>query len=319
MKRFVKFFSFVALFVLVHEFCDTRTDGFCLQKILGKDIPQNKSWDVSSLVESEDIHKRLSQPYHFLGMGSECFTFLSEDKQTVIKFFKLDQMRFVYFKRAWSREDHSDLSHASNQHWLHKMPCPSFLQNYRDRILGIRYFRILNTFTSSKIAWDHFKEETGLIYLHLNPTDDLHKTLTIYDKLGIRHEVDLDTTHFLLQQRADLVEETFKKLHKQGSEEQAKECIDSLIHLIVSRCQKGIFDRDPIIEQNFGFIGNKAIEIDVGSFSLNPEVQKKAMILQTLHAEILPLQTWLKEKRYVYLENYLQERLKHISFQLNEQ
>jgi hypothetical protein len=304
----VKWTLGILLFLSIRQFCEKRTDGFWLQKLFSSDPTPSPLWDIPPLndVERSHLDQALNQPFYFLGMGSECFTFLSQDKKTVIKFFKLDQMRFVYFKRAWAKEDHSAL--AVNSHWLNTLPLPSFLDPYRKRVVGIRQFRIENTFNSCKIAWDYLREETGLVYLHLNPTTDLKKQLVVYDKIGIRYEIDLDSTRFVIQKRAELVTPKLKTLFREGKIEQAKECIDSLINLILDRCQKGIADRDPIIKQNFGFIGKKAVEIDTGSFSLNESMKIPFTHKRELYFETRELHDWLRTQA-PSLADYLEERV----------
>lgn len=305
---FGKIFAALCLFIALHQFCDKRTEGFWLQKLFTEDLPSRSEWNTSSLAPEEQtrLHAALDQPYYFLGMGSECFTFLSQDKKTVIKFFKLDQMRFVYFKRAWSKEDHSSL--ADSSHWLAQLPLPGFLDAYRKRVAGIRMYRIQSTFNSCKIAWDHLRKETGLVYLHLNPTSDLHKQLVVYDKIGIRHVIDLDSTRFVLQETAELVGKKIRTLQNAGNEQGSQKSIDSLLTLIVERCKKGIADRDPIIKQNFGFIEGRAIEIDTGSFSLNQQMKHPFNYRRELYFETRELQEWL-EVHYPSLALYLDAQI----------
>lgn len=294
----------IGVFGLIHTFCDRRTDGFYLQKLFAQDIPTNPLWDTP--LPSKDVEALLDQPYTFLGMGSECFTFLSQDKTTVIKFFKLDQMRFVYFKRAWKKEDHSNLDNPA--HWLHRLPLPSSLEPYIQKVVGIRMFRIQNTFNSCKIAWDRLREETGLLYVHLNPTKQLHKKLVIYDKIGVKHTIDLDSTRFVMQKRAELVTPKIRKLCKEGKETEARRCIDSLVKLILERSKKGIADRDPLVKQNFGFIEDQALEIDTGSFSIDERMKNPFLSHRELYVETRELQEWL-QKNSPDLAKYLDEQV----------
>ena len=62
-----------------------------------------------------------------------------------------------------------------------------------------RFALLKHDFDSYKIAYENLKDETGLIYLHLNKTDFLKQKMIIIDKIGIYHEIDLDSMEFLIQ------------------------------------------------------------------------------------------------------------------------
>ena len=49
--------------------------------------------------------------------------------------------------------------------------------------------------------------------------------------------------------------------------------IDSLIVNVRARCSRGIHDRDPHPSINFGYHNDEAIEIDLGSYSMNESLK----------------------------------------------
>jgi hypothetical protein len=306
---FLKFFVSFALFIGIEQLIELKTLGFCLQKIQTDDLPYQQQWETSSLSreEEEQIKTYLSQPYHLIGVGSECFAFMSEDRQTVIKFFKLDHTRPVYFNKGLFVEDHSAFAGTLSNHPLTRLILPAPFHHLLQRFLGIREFRIQRTFSSIKLAYDNLKEETGLLYLHLNPTDNLHQTLTLYDGNAIRHKIDLDSARFFLQKCAVPLEHHFAILRKNERHEEAKKSIHSLLHLILSRCKKGFSDRD-VFNKNFGFIDNHAIEIDAGSFHKDLRMQEPWMYKQELFYATLELKNWLK-KHYPEMCSYLEEKV----------
>ncbi len=110
------------------------------------------------------------------------------------------------------------------------------------------------------------REETGLLYLHLNKTSDLKRKLVIRDKLNIAHELDLDQMEFLVQRKATLVYPHIETLIQKGELTAAKMAITNLVSLLHDRYKKGIFDKDPDLNTNFGFIGTCALQIDIGRF-----------------------------------------------------
>lgn len=133
--------------------------------------------------------------------------------------------------------------------------------------------KINRDFASYKLAMEQLPEETGLLYVHLKKTDELQTLAKIVDKLGIEHEVDLDKVNFILQKRAELTYPHLLHLVESNDIGAAKEAIDSLCSLIKGRCQKGIHDDDAKIHRNCGFIGNRAVIIDVGRFKADPRRQ----------------------------------------------
>ncbi len=161
-------------------------------------------------------------------------------------------------------------------------------------------------FTSYRIAGADLKEESGLACVHLNRTVDLKKQLTIVDKLGIAHSIDLDNKAFVLQKKADLFYPYLEQLLKTGQREKVQEAIASLVALIGARCEKGVYDEDAKLHRNFGFLENRAIFIDVGRFRKDTVDKKReaAKILQ-------PLQVWL-EGRDPALTKYVQEKIDEV-------
>lgn len=139
--------------------------------------------------------------------------------------------------------------------WLTHFPLPSFLHAYRDGKIALNKGKTERTFESYKIAYQDLKEETGLVFVHLNRSDDLKLQTTIIDKLGIPHCLDMDSMHFILQRRAQLLYPVISQWMENKQLEQAKNGMKELLALLVSRYKKGIGDKDPDLRTNFGFFG----------------------------------------------------------------
>ncbi len=308
-KFILKFIISIGLFVGLQQLIELKTHGFYLQKILATDLPYQARWETPALtsVEQSKIDELLSQPYRFIGAGSECFAFASDDGKAVIKFFKLDHARPVYLHRGIFFEDHSEFAATLSNHPLTRLCLPPLFNQALRRFLGMREFRIDRTFSSLKLAFDALKEETGLIYLHLNPTERFHKSLTIYDSCGIAHQVDLDTTKFFMQKKAIPFERHFALLKQKGEHDLAKASIDSLIDMILDRCKKGFADRD-IATKNFGYIGTQAIEIDCGSFLKKEKIADPWIYKQELFYATLRLKRYFA-KRYPEMVEHLEKRV----------
>jgi hypothetical protein len=243
----------VALFA-TQRFCRKQTDTFAVSKICSS-LPFHPQWEVSPLQQDEQkgLKAILAQPYFYLAKGAQCYVFLSQDGRYVIKFFRLN--------------------HLLPPFWTHfYFPYP--LQPLRIAKIQQKQEELDKDFLSYKIAYEEMREETGLVFLHLNKTDSLHQQLTIFDRLHISHILDLDQMEFLVQKKADLVYPALEQIVETKGAECAKQALSRLVDLLTLRSSKGIFDKDPDLNTNFGFIEEKPIQIDVGRYRKQGEPQK---------------------------------------------
>ncbi|MBS0620620.1 MAG: hypothetical protein JSS61_04075 [Verrucomicrobia bacterium] len=252
MKTALKICALILAAIFLKRFCYSKTDGFALYKIQSE-LTANPDWDVEEMCDTT----LFDQPYHYLAKGAQSYVFLSEDGKTVIKFFRL--------------------YHLLPPLWLTKLSLPFCYQAYFVDKLLEKQEELRKDFESYKIAFHEMREETGLIYLHLNQTAMLNKTLTLVDKIGIEHRVSLDKMQFLVQKKADLVYPGIEKIVDTQGLEAAKGAITSLVSLLTQRVEKGIFDKDPDLNSNFGFLGTQAVQIDVGRFRYRSEEMSPAM------------------------------------------
>ena len=275
---------FICAFVCVALFCKKETDGFRIDKILSN-LSFHPEWEIKE--ESEEIKEILKQPFRYLGKGAQSFVFAADDGKTVIKFFRYDHMgespllKMLPFERAKARAAKLET-------------------------------KLKQDFMSYKLAYDHLKEETGLLYLHLNKTKHLDQTIELVDKLGISHKLSLDDLEFVVQKRASLIRPSIEGLMENGQEMEAKELISKVVKLLVTRCERGLFDKDPDLFTNFGVIKGCPIQIDPGRFKKDasesdPEKYKEEIIRITDK-----LHVWLEEK-YPVLDKELQKEIHEIS------
>ncbi len=247
-KSLLHILAVILFAVLAKQFSYKKTDGFALYKILSS-LPFNPEWEPSSpptRLETEELLKTLDQPFYYLAKGAQSYVFVSKDGQTVIKFFRLYRL----------------LPPA----WMMALSFPIPLQPYKICKMLEKRKELDKDFISYKIAFDEMKQQTGLIYLHLNKTSHLKQKIRIYDKIGIAHLLDLDNMEFLVQKKACLVYPGIDSLMKTQGQSAAKEAISALVELLVFRCKKGIFDQDPDLNTNFGFLGKYPVQIDIGRF-----------------------------------------------------
>src|SRR5438445_301873 len=88
MRRVFKLLLFVALFIGAERFCHKQTRGFALSNIFPK---EELEWPEQEI--SQEIKTLLSQPFTFLESGLECYAFVGEDGETVLKLFKHHHLR----------------------------------------------------------------------------------------------------------------------------------------------------------------------------------------------------------------------------------
>lgn len=234
-------------FFAAQRLCHHATDGFALPKIKSK-IDYHAEWEIPALSHEEELRVKqiLRQPYRYLGRGAQAYVFASGDGQTVIKFFRHHRMRTL-------------LCHAG-------CILPEKWRNRLQETIDKRRNKMIKDFHSYKLAYESLKEETGLLYIHLNKSSDLHIELPLYDKIGVLHHLDLDQMEFVVQKRAELIYPSLEKWIQDNQIDQGKKSLTELVQLLKRRCVKGFFDKDPDLSTNFGFIQGHPIQIDIGRF-----------------------------------------------------
>ncbi len=238
-----KLFISLLIFVALERFCYWQTDGFRFAK-----VATTHQYPFSSPFKPPPAC--LQQSFHYLGKGVQFYVFMGEDQQTILKLFK---------------HHHAGFSTDIVQYLF-----PSIMEKRENRVL-----RLLK---SADIAQKELPEETAVFYTHLSKSDHHLGKIKIYDKLGIVHELDLDQTEFLLQQRAVPLEQKLHALFHLSQTEKAIRAMQSTLKLLDDRATKGIKNKDARILRNCGFIGDEAVEIDVGSYvySGNHHASKRA-------------------------------------------
>jgi hypothetical protein len=284
----------IALFHLTSRFCQQKTDGFSIA-LIHSGLVFNPAWETAppSLETKAELDRVFSQKFHYLGFGGQCFAFVSDDNKYVIKFFK-----FRLFRKP--------------HHFLLTHPLPSVAELSRLRKLDRTLFKLQRDFTSYKIAYEELQEEAGLLYLHLNKGTELKRTVRIIDKIGIEHEIDLDNIEFAVQRKAEPIFPRIDAFMAKGDLAAAKQSLHAILQAIVDRSQKGVFDEDPRLYNNLGFVGQKAIFIDIGRFVRAPSLKDPAVYLADLKRIIdKSLRRWLKDN-HPQLIPYLDEELARI-------
>ncbi len=246
--------------------------SFCLRLIYST-LPFNPDWELPPLSaeEKQTVEKVLNQNFHYLNKGGQTFAFSSDDGKYVIKFCRFPSSLRPF---SWTSSTFTKFK-------------PSNVQMAKKSLAKLH-----NSFHSYKLAFQELKEETGLLYVHLNPSHDLKKIITIIDKLGAHYQIPLDHVTFILQKKADLVYPALENYKINQDKASTKQAIGHLVDLFIASANKGIVDYDAIMHKNYGFIENRAIHIDIGNFGKNEEIkeQKRAV------AHVLEMTNSLKKR-----------------------
>ncbi len=232
------------------------------------------SKEVSGLDYSQ-LDEILHQPFHYLGQGKQMTALESADGKYVLKLF--NPMRPLkhkwYMELKWWKQC-SSLKWISRE-WFHKKE------------------RLEKLFKRHQLAYDHLREETGLLFVYLSPSEKISHYVRITDNRDKLHTLSLHNTPFVLQERATLVPQYLHELIESEKIDEANRAVERIEELFIKRLEFGITDRIQTMENNYGFVGEKPIQLDVGRIRIEPDLQEspnaeKARILGNFRS-------WLQE------------------------
>jgi len=251
-KRFLLPLAVVVFFsslIPLDRFFLKKNNSFCIHYIESP-MMHNPSWETATPFPSEAF----DQPFYYMGKGSQTFVFESADHNWVLKFYKFP-------------------SHMRKISWL-KHPIAYKRDPRRIEIKDHNIKRFLMSYSSFHFAHTLLPHETAVTYVHLNPTQTIKKSVTLYDRLGAKYSVSLDSTGYLLQRKAEKIFPVLDRAMASGDIALGKKVVDELIGVIVARCKTGLTDLDAMVHNNYGWLDGRAIHIDVGRFIPSEEVKQ---------------------------------------------
>lgn len=283
------FLFFVALFLGADRVAHHQSRRFSLGKITNTH-PFSAEWEIPSLPAEEQkvLNQILNQKFSYYSKGSQAYVFISEDKKYILKFLKQQKLR--------------------TNSWLARIPL-SFNPYYQQRLFKEGKCRA--TFSACTTAFKELKEQTGLIYVHINNAKDLNKKVAIVDKNGERHTVEVDRTSFYVQKRAQLIYSRISELMHNGDIEGSKRIVSTVFSLIDHLGKKGIVDNDPILRKNFGLIEDVAVQIDVGKLRIDPERKQNDAYKKEVGSITHSFKVWL-DKNYPDLIEHFDQCLSEV-------
>jgi hypothetical protein len=180
------------------------------------------------------------------------------------------------------------------------IPLFSFLSDH----LRAKQQKLHRVFHSCKLAYENLKDETGMVYIHLNKTKTLHKKTVFIDKLGSVHRLDLDNFEFVVQKRADMACGILNSLMRGGKKDEAKQAVSAIWDLMRRIPQKGFDDHDMNIVTNFGFVHGRPVQIDVGPFKRDERMLQVSYSEKKLERPVKKFEGWLKKNQPELLEHF---------------
>lgn len=273
--RYLIILSLILLPILLSKGWYKLTDGFKVAKIIPSQEIFFKWEDIKEEKIEPAVEKILSQPFHYLGRGQQCYAFESEDKKYVMKILRLHKYRIPFWCALFPQKE---LMEHRKKSWE-------------------------NTNHSFEIAFTHLRDESGLIYLHNAVTCKL-PMLTLLDKLGRKSEIDSNHLFFLLQKKAEPI------LNVAGSWSRGEviSFIDHYLTTLKKRIAKNIRNKNRNVMKNLGTIGKEVIEFDVGEFRFHPTSADSASRRIEMQKSTKKLRKWLSQKDPSLL-SYLDEQI----------
>ncbi|NGX38164.1 MAG: hypothetical protein K1000chlam2_01336 [Chlamydiae bacterium] len=230
-------------------------DGEFSSKVFEHGFDKTYSTQVPEL-DFSNLDSILGQRFHFLGHGKQMMAFESEDGCYVLKLF--NPMRPL--KKNW---------HTKWKYWKRYSSIKWISREWFQKKA-----RLKKLFVRHQMAYEFLREETGLIFAHLSPSKRICYFVHVTDHHGRIHVLALENTPFIIQEKAILVPRYLNNLVKTNRLEEANAAVIRLEKLLEKRISVGITDRIQTMENNYGFVGEKPIQIDIGRIRFNPELIK---------------------------------------------
>lgn len=209
---------------------------------------------VLSSDEWNFLRHTLSQHFSYLDRGHQSFAFVSADQKYVLKFF------YVRDLKSFSL-----------------LPSPS------EEALTKSQKKLDMVLEGYQVAFEKDRDNCGLLYVQLAPNPDLNLMVTVNDRFGIPHEVNLSKVPFVIQQKVIPTRNMIKSYLDKGDSTQTIEYLKKIADMYKDSYSRGIYDRDRNVIDNTGFIDGRVIRIDAGRLHYGQEWTNPHTFLPDLH------------------------------------
>lgn len=268
------------------------TDDFRIANIT-YEIPFHSEWEIPSLdMASQDkVNTILDQKFSYIGKGAQCYAFGSDDGKYVLKLFKFKHLKPSLF--------------------VEYLPAIWPLKNYKEKETARKIRKLESVFVGYRLAYGVHRDETGLLYIQLNPNQGHTKrTVTVRDKIGLERTIDLDSIVFVVQEKAKTTRSVLRESLEKGDVAGAKRRVRQILDLYKLEYSKGIYDLDHGVMHNTGFVGEKPIHLDVGKLTKEERMKSKEYSRSDFAIILAKFDRWISEnfpKEYPEMKKDIQE------------
>lgn len=252
-------------------------------------LTYNPEWDFLIMPQQEAILDQIaSTPLTWIDQGHQVYVFGSENHPYVLKLFKFNRLK--------------------PSAWLSALSRIPYLSSYAEHAEARRVSRLEKLFQGYSIAYTSDPFYTGMLYVHLNQTTNIRKTITLIDRLGFKHSLDLDRVCFAIQERALSAKHVLIQLLDKGEIRIAKQRIRQLFDMYLSEYNQGVVDEDHNILSNTGFVDGRPLHLDIGQLRRVSQKDTLAQYKEVLRKIVEKRLTgWLKRHYPENEEEILQE------------
>ncbi len=261
---------------------------------LTSDLPYEAKWEIPALAEVQKarLNEILNQTFFYSGEGGQSYVFLSADQRYVLKFFKFRRFRPSFFVKM--------------------LPDIALWHSYRNKHIAKREQKLVTAFTGYKLAYDLHRQESGLIFIQLNPSD-ISRKVTLVDKRHFKRVVNLKNVSYIIQEKGEVLSAALATLLDQRDLERAKQRLDQLFDLYLSEYRKGIYDQDHGVMHNIGVVEDRLFHLDAGKFIQDEHMKQPEYYQKDLTKIALKVQSWIDRKYPQYSQALNQSIEKKLS------
>lgn len=267
MRNLVKYLRFLLLLLAIallswfsYAFFDRQ---FKLSNVTGN-WPKVEATPLT-VEQQEQLKDLFASPFHYLDRGKQSFVFVSNDSQYVLKLFDARCLRSGDFSFFFS---------ITEEHCAKKLA--QLFEGYR----------VAETYDSG---------HTGLVALQLVSDPSYSLPITLIDRFGLYHNIDLAAVPFAVQQKAIPLREVISALLAKGEVNGAAEHLQRILDMYVQGYQKGVIDTDHNFMYNTGFVDDHPIRIDLGRLQFQEAVKDPSVYRQDLDKVFIErLGEWLE-------------------------
>lgn len=231
--------------------------------------------------ENDQMASLFNQPFYYLGKGSQTYVFRSSDDTYVLKLFK--------FK------------HLKTPFQAHK-----------------KQKKLLNLFNGYKIAFLHDPKYTGLLFIHLSPTNHLGWQVKLFDKIGNSYTLPLDNYYFILQKKGETLSSLLTQLLNHSQIDEAAQKLGQIFDMYLDEYHASLYDSDHGVMPNIGFADGAPFHLDAGNFMQDPSYADKSFYLHDIQGVAVEIKLWLENNFPSMAKQLVDLMERHLTSKLGE-